>query len=151
MNLSKYFTLAELTRSEAAVRKSLDNNPSEDVIHNLQRLVEKVLDPLREGIGKPITVLSGYRSEAVNKAIGGAKTSQHVTGNACDIEVQGMPNEDLFAAIMKLNLPFDQCIKEFLPNGWIHVSYRTDGKPQRGEKLQATKVNGKTVYQHIIA
>lgn len=73
----KYFTINELTHSDTAVKLKLDNTPSKDVIYNLTKLVDTILDPLRELYGKPIRISSGYRSEKVNKAVGGSSTSQH--------------------------------------------------------------------------
>lgn len=119
----KYFTIEEMTKSSTAKANGIDNTPSEEGVLKLQKLIEAVLDPLREWYGKPITVNSGYRCEALNKAIGGAKSSQHMLGEAADITVGSKEeNEKLFDYI-KDNLEFDQLINES-DFSWVHVSYR---------------------------
>lgn len=119
----KYFTIAELCKSDTAVRKNIDNSPTSEIINNLKQLVRYVLDPLREKYGKPIRVNGAYRCPELNKAVGGSKTSQHMTGQAADITV-GSPdaNKKLFNLIIEMNLPFDQLIDE-KNFRWIHVSY----------------------------
>lgn len=119
----KYFTIAELCKSDTAVRKNIDNSPTSEIINNLKQLVTYVLDPLREKYGKPIRVNGAYRCPELNKAVGGSKTSQHMTGQAADITV-GSPdaNKKLFNLIIEMNLPFDQLIDE-KNFRWIHVSY----------------------------
>ena len=148
--LSPHFTLAELTRSEAATRMGLDNTPSPDAIVNLRALCEKVLEPLRVAIGKPLRVNSGYRGPLANTAVGGSNTSQHNKGEAADIEVDGMDNMALAKKIIELKLPVDQLIAEFIDpyvvgSGWIHVSHKRSG-PQRGQVLRAVALKGKTAY-----
>lgn len=121
----KYFTISELTKSATAMRKKIDNTPTEAVKKNLTALVEKVLDPLREAWGQPIVVSSGYRSPILNRAVGGVSSSQHILGQAADIHtVSDKPSENkkLYDLIKKLKLPVDQCINEYGYN-WIHVSY----------------------------
>lgn len=137
MQLSKHFTLAELTRSQTAKRLDIANNPSDVEIKCLKDLCENILEPVRVHFGKPIIISSGYRSPALNKANGGASTSQHVKGQAADIEIDGVPNAAIYSYIFK-NLDFDQLIAEKLKSndgsaGWIHVSYNK-GK-NRGEAL----------------
>lgn len=144
----KYFTLQELTKSATAQRKGIKNDPSIQVCKALTALIEKVLDPLREAYGKPIIVTSGYRCEKLNKAVGGAASSQHVKGEAADIRsVQDSPEENkkLFDLIVSLNLPFDQLINEY-GYDWVHVSY---GARHRRQKLKAVKKNGRTQYIYI--
>ena len=144
----KYFTLAEMTKSATAQRKGIKNDPSIQVCKALTALIEKVLDPLREAYGKPIIVTSGYRCEKLNKAVGGAASSQHVKGEAADIRsVQDTPEENkkLFDLIVKLGLPFDQLINEYNYD-WVHVSY---GARHRRQKLKAVKKNGRTQYLYI--
>ena len=141
----KYFTLAEMTKSATAQRKGIKNDPSIQVCKSLTALIEKVLDPLREAYGKPIIVTSGYRCEKLNKAVGGAASSQHVKGEAADIRsVQDTPEENkkLFDLIVKLKLPFDQLINEYNYD-WVHVSF---GARHRRQKLKAVKKNGRTTY-----
>ena len=121
----KYFTLTELTKSATAMRKKIDNTPTEAVKKNLTALVDKVLDPLREAWGQPIVVSSGYRSPKLNRAVGGVASSQHLLGQAADIHtVSDKPSENkkLYDLIKKLKLPVDQCINEYGYN-WIHISY----------------------------
>lgn len=120
----KYFTIEELCASETAQRKKIANNPTSDVRENLTMLVDKLLDPIREAWGKPIRVNSGFRGELLNKAVGGAKTSQHLFGEAADIDT-GHPasNQRLFELIAVSELPFDQLIDESNYK-WIHISYR---------------------------
>jgi len=125
----KYFTIRELTSSATAVRKGIDNTPDERVKANLKALVANVLDPLRERYGKPIVVTSGYRCEKLNRAVGGAKNSQHVTGEAVDIRSVSdrvADNKALFDLVLKLGLPFDQLLDEY-GYDWIHISYKQGG------------------------
>lgn len=134
-----------MTKSATAQRKGIKNDPSIQVCKALTALIEKVLDPLREAYGKPIIVTSGYRCEKLNKAVGGAASSQHVKGEAADIRsVQDTPEENkkLFDLIVKLGLPFDQLINEYNYD-WVHVSF---GARHRRQKLKAVKKNGKTTY-----
>lgn len=119
----KYFSIKEMTKSNTATAEGIDNTPDQTITNNLIKLIEAVLDPLREWYGKPIIVNSGYRCEALNKAIGGAKSSQHMLGEAADITVGSKEeNEKLFDYI-KDNLEFDQLINES-DFSWVHVSYR---------------------------
>jgi len=119
----KYFTIKELIKSTTATAKKIDNTPTKEVEDNLTKLVDKILDPLREAYGKPIKVNSGYRCPKLNRAVGGSATSQHVLGQAADI-TGGSKSENkiLFDLIKSLKLPFDQLIWE---NGgvWVHVSF----------------------------
>lgn len=126
MKITKNFTLEELLRSATASRLSIPNTPSLSVTHNLILLCNHILQPLRNAYGKPIIVNSGYRSPELNKAIGGAKNSQHMRGQAADIKGScgtiPQENRHLFELIQKLNLPFDQLIDE-KNYSWIHVSF----------------------------
>lgn len=124
----KYFTFRELTKSATAARLGIDNTPSEAVKKNLQNLVEKVLDPLREAWGAPIIVTSGYRCDKLNKAVGGSKTSQHVHGQAADIITVGDKpenNRKLFELAKKMmdegKIKVGQLIDEYGYN-WLHIS-----------------------------
>ena len=119
----KYFTIKELIKSTTATAKKIDNTPTKEVEDNLTKLVDKILDPLREAYGKPIKVNSGYRCPKLNRAVGGSATSQHVLGQAADITGGSkLENKILFDLIKSLKLPFDQLIWE---NGgvWVHVSF----------------------------
>lgn len=136
MNLSPNFTLAEFTKSQAALRLKIDNTPPQQAIDAMKLLCEKVLEPTRAHFGKPIILSSGYRSPALNKAIGGAPTSQHAVGQAADFEIPGLDNYEV-AKWMEAKLNYDQLILEMhtpgQPNsGWIHVSYRV---PYRNQEL----------------
>lgn len=128
----KYFTIKELTKSASAIRLGFDNKPNKQQERNLINLVDNILDPLREKYGKPIIVTSGFRSEKLNRAIGGAKTSQHLTGEAADIRtVEDTPEENkkLFDLAQELDLPFDQLINEYNYD-WIHISYSKKNRKQ---------------------
>lgn len=128
----KYFTIKELIKSETAVRHGVNNTPDKKSQQNLEKLIENVLDPLREVYGKPIIVTSGYRCEKLNRILGGAKTSQHQTGEAVDIRsVEDTPEENkkIFDLIQQLNLPFDQLINEYNYD-WIHVSHSVKNRKQ---------------------
>lgn len=137
MKLSANFTLAELT----VTNRPLANEPNAKEREALRQLAIHILQPLREAIGKPIVVSSGFRSDAVNRAVGGASTSQHRFGEAADITVPGMFAQDLAARIVSLGLPYDQVIQEF--GRWVHVSY---GSRHRRQQLTAVTRNGKTQY-----
>ena len=131
MKLSVHFTLEEMTKSQTASRKGIDNTPTQEVVENLKLLCENVLEKIRNHFGRPLTVNSGYRGPKLNKAIGGAKNSQHMTGQAADIEIAGMDNKILFCWIRD-NLDYDQLILEFhkegVPDsGWVHVSWNSSG------------------------
>ena len=119
----KYFTFDELSRSETAKRQGIDNTPSSAAKSNIAALVDNILDPLREAWGKPIYVNSGYRCPALNKAVGGASSSQHLTGQAADITTGNkVDNAKLFQLAIDLKLPFDQIINE-QNFSWLHISY----------------------------
>lgn len=121
----KYFTIEELSHSDTAVARKIDNNPSRVVVENLEALVLNVLDPLREAYGKPIRVNSGYRSARLNLVIGGAKNSQHMTGEAVDITAGSKEdNKWLFDYIFR-HLPYDQLIDES-NYSWVHVSFKNN-------------------------
>lgn len=154
MNLTANFSLAEMVKSETALRHDMDNTPGEAEIENLKRLAEKVLQPVRDHYGKGVKVNSGYRHPEVNAKVGGSKTSDHCKGQAADIEIPGVPNADLAKWIAE-NLDFTQVILEFytqgIPDsGWVHVSY--DPANLKKQTLTAVKQNGKTVYlQGLVA
>jgi len=125
----KYFTMSELTSSPTARRKGIDNTPNGVQRAALTALVTNILDPLREAYGKPIVVTSGFRCPRLNRAVGGVAKSQHMKGEAADIRTlsdRPSDNKKLFDLIIKLGLPFDQCIDEYGYN-WIHVSYTSQG------------------------
>jgi hypothetical protein len=151
MKLSENLSLSEIIRSESAKRKGVSNMPTEEHIANLKVLAEKVFQPIRENFRVPILISSGYRSKELNAAVGGSLTSQHCSGEAIDIDMDGTPhgvtNADVFNYI-KDKLEFDQIIAEFPKNGnpdWVHVSYKVKGS-NRKQVLVAKKINGKTTY-----
>lgn len=135
MKLSENFTLDELLRSDTANRLKVveQYTPSQAVIENLRKLSVNILQPIRNALGKSIRVTSGYRCKRLNGLIGGARNSQHTEGKAADIEVDGMTNQELMKFIIDLDLPFDQIINEYEPNGWIHISF--DEKRNRKQIL----------------
>jgi len=149
MQLSKNLSLAEMTISYEAKRRGITNNPTQDHLANMKKLAENVFQPIREHFKSPIHISSGYRSLALNKAIKGAATSQHCSGEAMDIDMDGtsITNAQIFNYV-KDNLVFDQLIWEFGTDknpDWVHVSYESTGK-QRKQILKAIRKNGKTSY-----
>jgi len=142
MKLSGHFSLAELTKSQTAVRKGIDNQPTLDHIENLTELCTHVLEPTRRNFGKPMVITSGYRSEELCEAIGSSKNSQHAKGEAADFEMFGVDNKEL-ATYIKNNLVFDQLILEFYnpddpSSGWVHCSYSKEEN-----RKQSLLYNGK--------
>ena len=149
MKLSEHLDLAEVTRSESAKRKGISNEPTVEHLENFKKLAEHIFEPIRNHFNVPIHISSGYRSKALNTAIGGASSSQHCLGQAIDIDMDGssngVTNADIFKYI-KSELPFDQLIWEFGNDNnpdWVHVSY---SDRNRKEILKATRVNGKAKY-----
>lgn len=136
MNLSANFTLDELTVSETAARRGIDNSAPAHVIPDLMRLARDVLQPLRDHLGRPVVVTSGYRSRATNSAVGGALNSDHVAGRAADIIVPGMTPREVCRAVNDLALPTRQVIQEF--GRWCHVSIPIDGQAPERELLTAS-------------
>ncbi|MDR1339018.1 MAG: peptidase M15 [Prevotellaceae bacterium] len=125
--ISKNFTLEEMISSATAMDNHIDNTPSAEALANLQLLVDKVLQPVRDLYGKPIHVNSGYRSVKLNKEVRGAVNSQHIQGRAADISVGGrVANKALFDLIRGSGIAFDQLIDEY-DYRWVHVSYRESG------------------------
>mgnify|MGYP003338020388 FL=1 len=133
MQLSKNFTLEELTFSDAAMRHGIDNTPNDEIIENLKRLCALVLEPIREIVHKPVQVTSGYRCPIVNSLVGSKVTSQHIRGCAADIKVSGVTPDVLIKAIIGAGLPYEQVIREF--DSWVHVSVPND--PHALPKRQA--------------
>jgi hypothetical protein len=152
MKISEHIDLSEMIRSESAKRNGISNMPTEEHLANFKLLAEKVFEPIRNNFRCPINISSAYRSKELNDLIkGSSSTSQHCTGEAIDIDMDGTPYNVTNAMIfnyIKDKLEFDQLIWEFGTNenpDWVHVSYESKGK-QRKEILKATKVNGKTQY-----
>ncbi len=141
MYLSPHFTLSEMTKSQTALRRGIGNsldpgNPDDsEVINNLKLLCLEVLEPVREAFGIPFAPSSGYRSPALNAALGSKPTSQHVLGQAVDFELPGIPNLKL-AQWIRDHLNYDQLILEFHhpaepASGWVHVSLKEADNRQR--------------------
>lgn len=138
MRLTKSFTLAEL----CVTGQKIDNTPGPKETEALRALAVDILQPLRDAVGVPVNVTSAYRSPRVNRAVGGARTSQHVLGEAADIVVAGMSPREVCETIIALGLPFDQLIQEF--GRWTHVSR---GPRERRQVLTATRNRaGKVSY-----
>ena len=151
MSLTKNFSLIELTKSQTAERKGIDNTPSAEHQENLKSLCEMILQPIRDHFGQVVSVSSGYRSPELCVAIGSSTKSQHARGEAADFEIFGVSNKDL-ADYIDENLDYDQLILEYWkesdPNsGWIHCSFNTQGN--RKQYLRAYKENGSTKYEPI--
>ena len=151
MELSRNFTLSELTKSDTAIRKGINNNPNAEQIEKLKSLCENILQPVRDHFGS-VKVTSGFRSPELCLAIGSSSNSQHARAEAADFECVGVDNAEL-ADWIKRELPYDQLILEYYtpgePNsGWIHWSYTTD--QPRKQFLHAYKSEGKTKYKPVI-
>jgi hypothetical protein len=152
MKLSEHLDLSEVIRSESAKRNGISNMPIEQHIANFKLLAEKVFEPLRNYFRCPIHISSGYRSIELNRAVKGSATSQHCTGEAIDIDMDGTPNgvtNKMVFDYIKNNLEFDQLIWEFGTSenpDWVHVSYESTGR-QRKQVLKAIRINGSTQYK----
>lgn len=138
IQLSPHFQLDEFTRSNTASTLGIDNVPSIAAISNLQQLCIHVLEPLRAHAARPINISSGYRSESVNRAVGGATNSQHLTGEAADISIPDEATGREWMKWLQANCPFHQLIWERASpratRHWIHVSYRQDA-PNRHQVI----------------
>ena len=149
MRLSRNFMLREFVNSTTASRKGISNKPTEVHLANLKKLIDNVIQPLRDKIG-PIRITSGYRSPALNRAIGGSSRSQHSKGMAADIQFvrdNEMDNKVIFDTVLEMGLDFDQMINEF-DYKWIHISYNP--KKNRKQVLEAYKDdNNKTKYREV--
>lgn len=131
----KYFTISELLRSDTAIASKIWNGANREQEDNLIALVAAILDPLRTAYGKPIRISSGFRCPALNRAIGGVANSQHMRGEAADIDLGSTTeNRKLAKLIVDMKLPFDQLIDE-ANYAWIHVSYKRKGD-NRGQILR---------------
>lgn len=129
MQLTEHFMLNEFVRSETAENKHIDNTPSQEVVDNLRALCRNVLEPARVAYGEPIYITSGYRCHALNKAVGGKPTSQHLRGEAADLQVKGVRNLRRLYNAIKEHGVFDQLLYETNQVGakWIHVSHTSYG------------------------
>jgi hypothetical protein len=148
MQLSKNLTLNEVTKSKTAINHGIKNEPNAEQLENLKTIANEVFQKIRDHFGMPIKVSSGFRSEALNKKVGGSKTSDHMKGCALDIDMDGtsITNKQVFDYI-RTHLQFRQLIWEFGTDtnpDWVHVSYvRGDNKKQ---VLRAVKRGKKTAY-----
>ena len=151
MKLSENFSLDEVIRSATATKLGIDNIPEQEHLDNLQVVIDEIAQPLRDHFGKPVRINSGYRSPALNDAIGGSKKSLHSKGEALDLEIDGVSNMEVAGWITE-NCDYDQVILEFYnpaegPNsGWVHASCKADLSQNRERNLIALKDGNKTVY-----
>ncbi len=143
MQLSEHFELAEFLVSETAARRGIANEPTPEIIDNLRRLCQSVLEPLRVKLARPVVITSGYRSPALNRAIGGSPTSHHMQGRAADIIVPGITPLAVCQAASQLKLPCVQIIHEF--GRWSHLSVAISN--ERTQLLTAKLNQGRTVYE----
>lgn len=147
MKLTRNFSLEEFLRSETAIRRGTRIVPTEAVIANITRLAVDVMQPIRNALGVPIVITSGFRPLWLNTMIGGSRDSAHLDGRAADFIAVGLRQNDAFLSVKELQLPIDQCITEFAPNGWIHVGIPPVERRARNEYLATLWVDGRTVYQ----
>jgi hypothetical protein len=152
MKLTENFSLSELTKSQTAERKGIDNTPSPEHQENLKLLCTAILQPVRDHFSKVVTISSGYRSPELCTAIGSKITSQHAKGQAADFEIFGVSNKAL-ADYIDSELHYDQLILEYWkesdPNsGWVHCSF-SEGN-NRKQYLRAYKENGSTKYEQVL-
>tara|TARA_R110002020_G_scaffold27274_8_gene88022 strand:- start:975 stop:1421 length:447 start_codon:yes stop_codon:yes gene_type:complete len=139
MRLSEHFSLRELTKSATAIRKGIDNTPSDEAVENLVLLCNEILEPVREHYGVPFAPSSGFRCLELNRAIGSSDRSQHVQGKAVDFEIPGIDNKRV-ALWVKENCDFDQLILEFYKeedpmSGWVHCSYDIDKDHRKSARI----------------
>ncbi len=145
MQLSKHFHLEEFTHSQVAARMGRDLVVPAHLMANLTQLCDLVLEPIRQEVGSPVKISSGYRDTVTNTLVGGAKDSAHTQARAADIYVPGMPAARLARIIQHLALPgLDKCILEF--DSWVHVQVAAPGSIARQQYLTASRVNTRTVY-----
>ncbi|MDE1167664.1 MAG: D-Ala-D-Ala carboxypeptidase family metallohydrolase [Pseudomonas sp.] len=137
MQISQHFSLEELVRSGTAARQGLDNTPDDTALANLRRLAG-TLEAVRALVGQPLRISSGYRSVAVNAAVGGSRGSAHALGLAADFNVQGLAPRALAQLIADSTLDFDQLILEF--DRWVHLGLSTG--PARRQVLTARSSSG---------
>ena len=152
MSLTKNFSLIELTSSQTATRKDIDNTPSAEHQDNLKSLCTHVLQPIRDHFNCVVSISSGYRSPELCTAIGSKTTSQHAKGEAADFEIFGVSNKEL-ADYINEELEYDQLILEYWkeedPNsGWVHCSYSKNNN--RKQYLKAFKLDGATKYESMV-
>jgi zinc D-Ala-D-Ala carboxypeptidase len=150
MKVSENFSLTELTYSDTAVRRGIKNEPTDEILRNLQKVCQFILEPIRNHFENPVVITSGFRSPELCLAIGSTIKSQHTKGEAVDFLIFGIANKEVADWIVN-NLDYDQCILEFWnpeqPNsGWIHCSFSSNNRKQY---LRAYKQHGFIVYEPI--
>lgn len=148
-NISKHISYKEGVVSATGKRLGIDNAPPPEILATMKITAEKLFEPLREHFGQPIRIISFYRCPALNKAVGGAKKSDHMLGKAIDVEgTNGVTNADIFRYFKEHDVPCSKVIWEFGTDqepDWVHISY--DEGNNRRQFLRARKVKGKTVYE----
>lgn len=149
--LSPHFSMSEMTKSQTAIRHGISNTPTQQHLNNLTSLCNNLLEPVREMLGLPIRITSGYRGIELNKRIGGSKTSAHMRGNAADFDCDryGTPEQiikKIVPELRKQGIRFDQIILEH--NAWVHIAEYNANREQRGQVLIAKRAkNGMTAYE----
>jgi zinc D-Ala-D-Ala carboxypeptidase len=147
--LSEHFSLDEMTRSQTALRLGIDNTPSAAVIANMRILCATILEPARKLLNCPMHTDSGYRSPALNGAVGGSRTSAHMDGRAEDFIPIGMSLQEAFDKLRRSDLPYDQIIIEC--NAWIHIGIAPYGDPPRRQAMTASGTPGHWKYALVTA
>lgn len=150
-SISQHISYKEGIVSATGKRLGIDNTPPPEILATMKVTAEKLFEPMREYFGQPIRIVSFYRCPALNKAVGGSKTSSHMKGEAIDVEgTNGVTNMDIIRYFKEANVPMDQVIHEFGTDeepDWVHISYR-EGNNRR-EFLRARKVKGRTIYTYF--
>ena len=155
MQLSKNFSLAEMTKSQTAIRMGMSNNPSEGEVENLRLLCERVLQPVRDHFNHTVTISSGYRNELLSRKIGSSSTSQHcarekqrTSRSLVHLTMRSVTGSKRTSCLTNLSLEYWEPGE---PNsGWVHVSYKKEINSNRKEYLMAIKTDGKTSYKPIM-
>ena len=127
------FTITELVKSDTAERQGINNTPDINSLDNLLELIFYVLQPLRNKLGKPMVITSGFRSAKVNQLVGGVSNSQHLYGQAADFVVNGMTPAQVVEFIKKSGIEYDQCINEY--DQWTHISFNKGHNRRQSFKL----------------
>ena len=148
VQLTDHFSLEELSHSDVAIRRGLDNVPNAGEVANLRRLAETLLEPVRELLGVGLKVNSGFRCPGLNQAVGGAVGSAHMDGRAADVVPVGMTVADAFYRIKRSGLPYDQLILEC--GSWLHLAVAKVGADPRQQVLTATGGPGAWKYAQVI-
>lgn len=148
VDLSPNFSLQELSHSDVALRRGLDNTPNAGEVANLQRLAEDLLEPVRALLGVPLHINSGYRTPGLNQALGGAIGSAHMDGRAADLVPEGVSVQDAFYAIKRTDLPFDQLILEC--GAWLHLAVPRVGVDPRQQVMTASGGPGAWKYVLVV-